>query len=50
MPVSHEEEEVRKRLMMLVLRWGPVVATVTMVIGFTVFLILVLTGHVTGSR
>ncbi len=50
MPAPYNEEEARKKLAALVLRWGPVVATATMVIGFTVFLILVLTGHASGSH
>ncbi|HII70879.1 MULTISPECIES: hypothetical protein [Methanopyrus] len=38
-------EEDKRRLMVALVRVAPIVATVTLIVGFTVFVILVLTGH-----
>ncbi|WP_457615071.1 hypothetical protein [Methanopyrus sp.] len=38
-------EEDKRKLMMIIIRVAPIVATVTLTVGFAVFVILVLTGH-----
>ncbi|WP_456481668.1 hypothetical protein [Methanopyrus sp.] len=38
-------EEDKRRLMTAFIRVAPIVATVTLIVGFAVFAILVLTGH-----
>ncbi|WP_457620622.1 hypothetical protein [Methanopyrus sp.] len=38
-------EEDKRKLMVVLIRVAPIVATVTLIVGFAVFVILVLAGH-----